>query len=244
MIEISGIGAASAFAGGLISFLSPCVLPLVPGYVSYIAGRSFDELEGSAAARVEAIALSLCFILGFSAVFIAFGASATAVGRLLLAHRYELNIIGGVLVLLFGLLMTGLLRVPWLAREFRFIAKSKGGNPVGAFVLGLAFAFGWTPCIGPVLGAILTVAASTAGTVDGVTLLSIYSLGLGAPFLLAAAFTRWFAKLIRRARRLGRLFQAGAGVVMMTMGVAMISGYMTALSYWLLEHVPILAQIG
>ena len=246
MLEISGIGAFTAFAAGLISFLSPCVLPLVPGYVSYVAGQSFEELrtEAPLARRVTAVSLSFCFVLGFSAVFIALGASASAVGRLLLSYRYEVNIVGGAIVILFGLFMSGALPFHWLAREFRFAGRIPGGHPFGAFVLGLAFAFGWTPCIGPVLGAILTVSASEARTLNGVSLLSIYSLGLGLPFLLSAAFMETFLEKVGRVRRLGRLLQIVGGLVMAAMGIAMITGYMTTFSYWLLETFPALAKIG
>src|SRR6266852_2590205 len=199
MFEISGIGAVTAFAAGLISFLSPCVLPLVPGYVSYVAGQSFEDVpvRGSFGTRFLAVGLSLYFILGFSTVFVVLGASATILGQLLLAYRYEVNIIGGAIVILFGLMMTGLLRLSWLQREVRFMVRIRGGHPLGAFVLGLAFAFGWTPCIGPILGAILTVSASSAKTANGISLLSIYSLGLGLPFLLSAAFMETFIERVR-----------------------------------------------
>lgn len=246
MFEISGIGAFTAFTAGLISFLSPCVLPLVPGYVSYVGGKSFDELRRlpSAQARLSAAGLSLFFVLGFSTVFITLGASATVLGRLLLSYRYQMNIAGGVIVILFGLLMTGVLRLPWLGREFRFASRAEGGHPLGAYVLGLAFAFGWTPCIGPILGAILTVSASAAGTANGVSLLSIYSLGLGVPFLLAATFMTAFLERLSAMRRAGRVFEIAAGIVMVIMGFAMVSGYMTEFSYWLLDTFPVLAKIG
>jgi cytochrome c-type biogenesis protein len=246
MFEISGIGALTAFAAGLISFLSPCVLPLVPGYVSYVAGASVDDLQRwpSRRARLSAAGLSLFFVLGFSTVFVALGASATMLGQLLLAYRYEMNIVGGATVILFGLLTIGILRLPWLQREFRFVSRAEGGHPLGAYVLGLAFAFGWTPCIGPVLGAILTVSASTARTFDGISLLSIYSLGLGVPFLLAAAFMASFLNQLRAMRRFGRMFEIAAGIVMVMMGIAMITGYMSAFSYWLLDTFPVLSKIG
>ena len=246
MLEISGIGAFTAFAAGLISFLSPCVLPLVPGYVSYVAGESLEDLQrpGSARIRLSAAGLSLFFVLGFSTVFITLGASATVLGQMLLAYRYETNIIARAIVIVFGLFMIGMARLPWLQREFRFTSRAKGGHPLGAYILGLAFAFGWTPCIGPVLGAILTVSASAAQTFDGISLLSIYSLGLGVPFLLAAAFTGTFLERIRGVRRLGRPLQIVAGIVMVTMGLATMTGYMSAFSYWLLDTFPVLARIG
>lgn len=246
MLEISSIGAFTAFSAGLISFLSPCVLPLVPGYVSYVAGQSIDDLEtqASVTGRFAAVGLSLCFVLGFSAVFIALGASATAVGQLLLSYRYQVNILGGAIIILFGLFMSGVLPFHWLMREFRFTGRIRGGHPLGAFVLGLSFAFGWTPCIGPVLGAILTISASSARTTHGVSLLSIYSLGLGLPFMLSAAFLETFIQKAGMVRRLGRLLQIVGGVIMVAMGGAMITGYMTAFSYWLLETFPALASIG
>ena len=246
MLDISGIGLVAAFAAGLISFLSPCVLPLVPGYLSYVAGRSLSELESTSSSHAKhaAVGLSLMFVLGFSAVFVALGASATAAGRLLLAYRYEANLIGGAIVIGFGLLMLGILRIPLLQRDWRVFANVQGGRPFGAFLLGVAFAFGWTPCIGPVLGAILTVSASSAYVANGVWLLAVYALGLGVPFLAAALFTTQFLERVKKVRRLGRQLQAGAGVVMILMGVAMSTGRLTSFSFWLLETFPILGRIG
>lgn len=246
MPEISGIGILTAFLAGAISFLSPCVLPLVPGYVSYIAGRSVTGGPGgnAAALRLPAVGLSACFILGFSTVFILLGASATALGQLLLAYRYELNFIGGAVVILFGLLLIGLLRPTLLMREFRFHTAIPGGRPLSAYVLGLAFAFGWTPCIGPILGAILTVGAVSATVADGVALLAIYSLGLGLPFLLAALFTDGLVARLRAFGRMGRFLQIAAGVILVLMGLAMMTGQLSAFSYWLLDAFPALAEIG
>src|SRR3972149_4513643 len=163
-MELSITGMMAAFAAGTISFLSPCVLPLVPGYVSYIAGHSVIERSGGGAAilRIQAVALSLCFILGFSTIFVLLGASATVLGQLVLSYRYELNIIGGVVVIGFGLFPLGLLRPSWLLRDLPFPTPPVGGRPFAAYALGIAFAFGWSPCIGPVLGAILTMSAASA----------------------------------------------------------------------------------
>lgn len=246
MWEISGVGMTAAFLAGLISFLSPCVLPLVPGYVSYVAGQSLDDLQRHDLSRVNlsAAGLSLFFILGFSTVFIALGASATAVGQLLLEYRYEASLVGGAIVVVFGLFMIGLLALPWLQREFRFPLNIKGGNPPGAFLLGLAFAFGWTPCIGPILGAILTVGASSAQVAQGVLLLSIYSLGLGVPFFATAAFTGTFLAKLKATRRLGRPLQVAAGTIMVIMGIAIMTGDLSAFSFWLLKVFPGLAKIG
>lgn len=246
MSEMSNIGVMTAFLAGLISFLSPCVLPLVPGYVSYVAGQSIDELRGqqSSAAKLSALALSVFFVLGFSSVFVAFGASATMVGQFLLRHRYEANIVGGALVVLFGLVLMGLLRVPGLQGDWRFHHPIKGGRPLGAFVMGLAFAFGWTPCIGPVLGAILTVSAVSSSTSQGVALLGVYSLGLGVPFLAAALFTGSLLGRLRGLGRLGGRLQIVAGAILVLMGIAILTGQLSRLAYWLLEAFPALGNLG
>ena len=246
MASISGIGALTAFLAGLVSFLSPCVLPLVPGYISYVAGSSAaGQLRGGIlASRLPALSLSLCFVLGFSTVFILLGASATALGQLLLANRYELNIVGGGIIIVFGLLMTGLAPLSWLQREVRFHVAISGGNPVSAYALGLAFAFGWTPCIGPVLGAILTVGAASATVAEGVALLGIYSLGLGVPFLLAALFTDSLTARLSAIGRIGRVLRILAGGLLVLMGGAMITGHLSDLAYLILDLVPALASIG
>lgn len=246
MLEISNVGILTALAAGAISFLSPCVLPLVPGYISYVAGNSAvaGEPSRSFGRRTSALLLSTFFVLGFSTVFIALGASATGISSLLLWYRYEANILGGILIILFGLFMTGLVRLPWLQRDLRFHGHLKGGRPFGAYILGLAFGFGWTPCIGPVLGAILTVSALSSTASSGVALLSIYSLGLGVPFLLSAVFTDGLARRLKAVRRTGRLLQVGTGGIMVAMGVVMITGYMSAMSFWLLERFPIFGTIG
>jgi len=246
MLEISNIGVLTAFAAGIISFLSPCVLPLVPGYVSYVAGRSVaaEGAGGTVAVRMPAIALSSCFVLGFTTVFVILGASATALGQLLLSYRYELNIVGGGIVAAFGLFLIGAVRPFWLQRDFRFNLALPGGRPVAAYVLGLAFAFGWTPCIGPILGAILTVSAGTATVAQGIALLAIYSLGLGVPFLIAALFTHGLAARLSGMRRTGRVLQIVAGAVMILMGVAMITGRLSEFAYWLLETFPALGNVG
>lgn len=243
-MEISGIGIVSAFIAGLISFLSPCVLPLVPGYLSFISDQSLDDVERHifSRERLAILGLSLCFVLGFSAVFIALGAGATALGGLLSQYRYEANLLGGIIVIVFGLFMTGLVKWSWLQRELRFHAAPKSGRAASAGVLGIAFGFGWTPCIGPILGAILTVAATSSA--QGASLLAIYSLGLGVPFLVAALFTDWFLHHIRKVRRLGPWLHRVAGGLLIVMGVAMITGYLSTFSFWLLETFPILGAIG
>ncbi|HEY3077739.1 MAG TPA: cytochrome c biogenesis protein CcdA [Burkholderiales bacterium] len=246
-MDASTLGAATAFAAGAVSFLSPCVLPLVPAYMSYVTGQSLAANAGGAAlsSRMSAATLSLFFVLGFSAVFIALGASATAISRVLLQYRYEAGIIGGALVTLFGAVMLiGVERVPFLRRDAHFHLRAATRNPVSALVLGLAFGFGWTPCIGPILGVILTAAALSESASAGVRLLAAYSAGLGIPFLLTAAFLHEAAGRLRLLRRTGRPLMVGAGVIMVVMGIAMMTGKLTAFSYWLLERFPALGRIG
>lgn len=246
MPEMSGISLLAAFLAGAISFLSPCVLPLVPGYVSYVAGRvrvsdgPTEVIDG----RLSAIGLSVCFVLGFSTVFVILGASATALGQVMLGFRYELNLVGGGIIVLFGLFMLGMAGLPAMQRDLRFHPAIPGGRPFSAYVLGLAFGFGWTPCIGPILGAILTATAASSTVAEGIALLAIYSAGLGMPFVLAAAFTDRLAQRLRAIGRLGRRLNQAAGLVMIAMGIAMMTGQLSALSYWLLGTFPILGRIG
>jgi cytochrome c-type biogenesis protein len=240
---LSGIGLLTSFGAGVVSFLSPCVLPLVPGYVSYVAGDALTARDRPAG-RLASVSLSLCFVLGFSTVFVILGASATTLGRLLLAYRYEANLVGGAIVILLGLFMAGLANPSWLQRDVRLHLDLPGGRPVTAYVIGVAFAFGWTPCIGPVLGAILTTSAVSATVPQGVALLSLYSLGLGLPFLAAALFTDRLTRRLRGLGRLGRSLQLAAGAVVAAMGVVMLTGQLTRFSYWLLDCFPILARLG
>ena len=243
MSGVSSIGLLTSFGAGVISFLSPCVLPLVPGYISYVAGDAL-RATGEPVKPLAALRLSLCFVLGFSTVFVILGASATSIGQLLLSYRYEGNLIGGAVVILLGLFMMGLAEIPWLQREFRLHVNLGGGRPITAYVIGVAFALGWTPCIGPVLGAILTTSAVSATVPQGIALLSFYSIGLGVPFLAAAVFTDSLILRLRVFRRLGRALQLGAGVIVAGMGVALLTGGITSLSYWLLDTFPILGRLG
>ncbi len=244
VFEISGVGVLAAFLGGALSFLSPCVLPLAPGYVSYIAGQPGQSAHGvvQMKTRLNRLLVSLYFVMGFSTVFISLGAGASLLGGLLLQWKYELGIVGGALIIVFGLVMTGLIRPGILLRDTRFTFDAKGGNPLGAYLLGLAFAFGWTPCIGPVLGSILTVSAASGA--DGVALLTVYSVGLGVPFLLLAAFTNELAARIRRLGRASLWLHRVAGVVMIAMGIAVMTGQITDIAFWLLETFPVLGTIG
>jgi cytochrome c-type biogenesis protein len=245
MLELSGIGLIAAFLAGAVSFVSPCVLPLVPGYISYVAGQTAGAtVVESSHRRRQALSMGLYFVLGFSTIFMALGASATALGQMLLGYRYGLNLVGGAIIILFGMFLIGMAKITMLQRDFRFYLSIPGGRPLSAYVLGLAFGFGWTPCIGPILGAILTASAATATVPEGVALLGIYSAGLGVPFLLTATFTNCLTRHLRTISRVGHRLHQFAGLVMIAMGLAMITGQLSALSYWLLEAFPALGRIG
>ena len=248
MSEASAIGLTAAFGAGLISFLSPCVLPLVPAYVSYVAGQPLKRTRHrpDVGERLSALALSAFFVLGFSTVFVTLGASASLVGRLLLQYRYEANLVGGAIVIVFGLLMLGMTRgLPWLQRDFRFHPHHlAGGLPIPAFLLGLAFGFGWTPCIGPILGAILTLTATQTSVSGGIGLLATYAAGLGVPFLFTALFTRELAGRLKGLRRLGTALQIVAGVILIVMGVAIMTGQLSRFAFWLLQTFPVFGRIG
>jgi cytochrome c-type biogenesis protein len=246
MAGVPHVGLVAAFLAGLVSFLSPCVLPLVPGYVSYLAGNALGDQGGGPvrAGRWVTLALSAGLVAGFSAVFVALGAAATAFGQLLLGYRYEATLVGGTVVIVFGLFAAGLVRCPWLERDLRLHGPIRGGGPTSAVLLGLAFGFGWTPCIGPVLGSILTVSAFCSTAAAGVALLAAYSVGLGVPFPATAVFADGLARRLKRLRRFGRLLQVGAGGVIIAMGIAMVTGTLSTISFWLLENVPIFARVG
>ena len=236
-----------ALIAGLVSFLSPCVLPLVPPYLVFLAGTSLERLaeaEPERRVRRAAVLGATLFVAGFSTVFVALGVSASAISRVLLSYRYEAGIVGGLIVIIFGVFMTGLVPMPWLQRDFRYHGGLRGGRPAGAYVLGLAFGFGWTPCIGPILGAILTLGALSSTAYAGTALLAAYSLGLGVPFLVSAIFTDSLLRWRKKMGRAGQLLQFGAGGVMIIMGLAMITGTLNVFSFWLLDNIPILQKIG
>ncbi len=246
MSELSAIALLTAFGAGIVSFLSPCVLPLVPAYVSYVAGDALsqDARAGEGAKRLSALGLSFCFVAGFSTVFMLLGAGASTLGQQLLRYRFEANIAGGAIVIVFGLFMAGMVKLSWLERDLRIHSNVAGGRALGAYLIGLAFALGWTPCIGPVLGAILTVSAVAATLSMGVALLGAYSVGLGIPFLATAVFTGRLLRWLKSMRRVGRSLQVAAGVVMAVMGIAMITGQLSAFGFWLLRTFPVFQAMG
>ena len=243
MTGITTFGVLASFAAGMISFLSPCVLPLVPGYLSYVTGQSLQD-QTPVTARLVALGASMFFVLSFSTVFIILGASATAAGQLLQSHRYATNLIGGGMVIVFGLLMLGMVGLPWLQRDLRFHPSLPGGRPLAGYLLGVAFAFGWTPCIGPMLGAILTTSAISATVSQGILLLGLYSAGLAVPFLATSLLVDRLVSRLRRLRRACHYLQMGAGVVMVGIGMAMATNRLSVFSYWLLDTFPALARIG
>ena len=244
MTDATSVGVATAFLAGVVSFLSPCVLPLVPGYLSYVSAQSTWHRHLSVSRRLATLGLSAFFVAGFATVFVAFGAGASAIGQFFTRYRYELNIAGGIVIILFGLLMLGTLRwATWLQRDLRFHPRVVGGSPVTAYVLGLAFGFGWTPCIGPVLGAILTLSAASTSSA-GIALLAAYAMGLGVPFLVSALFLDRAADALRRLRRLGQALQLVGGLLLITLGVAMVLGYLSTFAVWLLQMFPALGGIG
>jgi len=236
----------AALVAGMLSFLSPCVLPLVPPYLVYLTGTSlerFADAEPEPRVRRETVAAALLFVLGFSTVFVALGAGASTIGGLLRAFSGELAIIAGVAIIVMGLHFLGLTPIAWLMREKRLdVAKPVG--LWGAYVMGIAFALGWTPCIGPILAAILAVAASETTLAKGAGLLGVYSLGLGIPFIVAAFAVEPFAAFLARFRaHLGLVEKAMGGLLVLT-GLAFLTGIVSQASYWLLDTFPMLGKIG
>ena len=242
--EISYLAAAG---GGIASFLSPCVLPLVPAYLCLVAGTSLDELSNEEERRsntLKVFTMALIFVLGFSTVFILLGAGASYINRLLIQHLDILAKIAGVVIILFGIHMMGLIRIPILYREARFNTITKPRGWLGAYVIGLAFGFGWTPCIGPILGSILAIAASDSSLKFGVGLLAVYALGLGVPFLLAALAINPFMRFMKNFRKYFRALEIGTGAILMATGLLIFTGQFQILAYWFLELFPGLANLG
>jgi cytochrome c-type biogenesis protein len=225
---------ALCFAAGLASFLSPCVLPLVPGYVSLISGVGVEELQQHDARLMRKVMLnSLAFILGFSIVFILLGAAATEVGQLLGIYKRTIARVAGVVIVVFGLHLTGIFKIKALYTDARLHQVKGGSTPIGAFLIGFAFAFGWTPCVGPILGGILTLAASQDSVVKGIALLAIYSAGLAVPFLLTSILLERFLKFYSRFRSHMHAVEVASGGLLIVLGLLLIMGRFTVLSRYL-----------
>ena len=236
----------AALIAGLVSFLSPCVLPLVPPYLVYLAGTSLERLadeDPQTGSTRETVTAALLFVAGFSTVFVALGASASLIGSMVRAYSGPLATIAGVAIIIMGLHFLGVFKIAGLMREKRATIPKPVGL-WGAYVMGLAFAFGWTPCIGPILAAILAVAASEQTVTRGATLLAVYSLGLGVPFVIAAFAIQPFAAFLTRFRKHLLRVEQAMGVLLILTGVAFLTGTITTASYWLLEAFPVLGTIG
>lgn len=224
----------AAFVAGLFSFLSPCVLPLVPGYISMISGAGVEELKSAQGQLMRRVMVnSIGFILGFSVVFIALGAAATEIGQLLGIYKHTLARVAGVVIIIFGLHLTGIFQIPWLLRDARLHGVQGGSTPVGAFVIGFAFAFGWTPCLGPILTVILGFASQEDNLMKGVLLLAVYALGLAVPFLLTSLLMERFLKFYSRFRSYMHALEVFSGGVMIALGVLLVIGRFTLISSWL-----------
>ncbi len=224
-----------ALLGGVLSFLSPCVLPVVPPYLAYMGGISMGEMTGGGVARRRVILPALFFVLGLSTIFLLLGFTASFFGTFVLANQVLLAQISGVVVIGFGLHFLGVIRLPFLDREARLDAGDRGGSALGAYVLGLAFAFGWTPCIGPQLGAILSLAAQEGSMERGTLLLGVYALGLGLPFLIAAIFIERSMAVMAKLKRHMKLVERLMGGLLILVGLALVTGAFTDFSYWMLE---------
>jgi cytochrome c-type biogenesis protein len=231
---------------GLVSFLSPCVLPLVPPYLAYLGGSSIDDLNTRGriddGVRRRTVLGALCFVAGFTTIFVLLGAGASAFGQLIQAYKRELGMVAGAVIVVFGLHFLGLLRINAFYRDARFRFDTEGLSFVGAYILGLAFAFGWTPCIGPILATVLSLAAQEKSLSSGVWLLFVYSLGLGVPFVFAAMAIRPFLSFMSRFRRhLGHMEKI-MGVLLVLTGLLFLTGSINWFGQWLLENVPVLAR--
>src|SRR4029453_17710579 len=231
----------AAFAAGFLSFVSPCVLPLIPGYISFVSGVSVEEMRGDApptTSRLQVFMTSLAFVIGFSLVFIALGASATAIGKFMFAKLPLLSKIAAVILIIFGLHTMGVFRLAFLETEKRVHSQRKPAGPLGAMLVGVAFAFGWTPCIGPILGGILAIAGSRNSVGEGITLLAVYSLGLGIPFLLTSLAINQFFGAVKRIRRYYHAIELASGALLVAIGLLIVTGQLTIITRFLQPYLP------
>lgn len=243
--DVTIIGAAFA---GVLSFISPCVLPLVPPYLGFLAGVSLEQLSGTdddrGVATRRVFFSALFFVLGFSTVFVLLGATASYLGQFIRGYLDLFSYIAGAAIIVMGLHFLGVFRIGLLYREARVHVQRKPAGPLGGYLIGLAFGFGWTPCVGPILAAILFVAGAKDSVAQGALLLSAYAIGLGIPFLVAALFAGPFLKFMKRFRKHMGLVEKTMGGVLVLTGVMFLTGQMAVMSYWLLETFPVLQNIG
>ncbi|MBO32100.1 MAG: cytochrome C biogenesis protein [Rhodospirillaceae bacterium] len=247
-MELTQITYFGALVAGLLSFASPCVLPLIPAYISFLGGASLDQLTAEAGidnALARRVFISaIAFVLGFSTVFIIFGATATALSGLVAQNAILLGQIAGVVIVIFGLHYMGAFRIGFINFEKRFHLENKPAGLIGSFILGLAFAFGWTPCVGPILASVLMVAASGDSALYGTSLLTVYAAGLGIPFLIAAFAVKPFMTFMRKFRHHMRKIEITIGVLLIATGVAIFTGDLVEVANWLLETFPIFTRFG
>ena len=230
-----------AFGAGFISFLSPCVLPLIPGYISYISGESLGDIVEK---QKKVILKTVLFSLGFSLVFISFGATASLIGNILLENSNTLRIIAGIIIIIFSLQLIGILNLNFLNQEKRFHTKNYSNNLFFPILVGAAFGFGWTPCIGPVLGSILTLAAVESSIGKGILLLSFYSLGLAIPFILSGYGISKFLAFSKNFKKNIKIVSITGGVILLITGILILTNKLQALGYFILEAIPILGNLG
>jgi len=241
---MTSVSYAAAFVAGLLSFVSPCVLPLIPGYLSFVSGVSLEEMRGGAggpttvAARRQVLLSSIAFVMGFSLVFVALGASASAVGEFIGRRLPLLGKVAGVVIIVFGLHTMGLFRIRWLESEKRVQTKGKPAGMLGAMLVGVAFAFGWTPCIGPILGGILVVAGAQDTVTDGVKLLAVYSAGLGLPFMATALAVNRFFAASARIRRYYHAVEVVSGVLLVAIGGLIFTDQFSIIARFLQNYLP------
>lgn len=241
------IGFGAAFLAGLLSFFSPCVLPIVPPYLAWLAGLSFSQLQDddiTSQAQRRIIVAAVFFVLGFSTVFIMLGATASVLGQTLARYFDTLAIIAGVIIFVMGLHFIGVFKIGFLYREARVNVDQKPAGALGAYIMGLAFAFGWTPCVGPILAAILFVAAGQDTAIQGAGLLAVYAAGIGIPFLAAGIFASRFIRFATRFRKHMRKIEIAVGVLLVVTGVLFMTGQMSRIAQWLIETFPTLTTIG
>jgi cytochrome c-type biogenesis protein len=231
-----------AFFAGLISFLSPCVLPLIPGYISYISGTSLDKIKGKKKNII--IIKTVFFTVGFSLVFIALGSAASFIGQFFLSNSYSLRIIAGIIIIFFSLQLLGIINLNFMNKDFRIFTKSYNNNITFPILVGASFGFGWTPCIGPILGSILTIAAIEEGGTKSIVLLSSYSLGLAIPFIISGILIDKFLFFSKSLKRYLNIINKTGGVILLLTGTAIITGQLQILGFFILEYFPGLSNIG